>query len=76
VENGDLRHAGAVPDLLREAEAAAVQAELVALRDEFRDARANLARLVKHPLDTALPALIGPLGSMVLKSLKKRHEPS
>ena len=59
-----------------EAEASALQAELVALRDEFRDARANLARFVKHPLDTALPALIGPLGSLVIKSLKKRHEAS
>ena len=54
-----------------EDEAAAVQAELVALRDEFRAARANVARFVKHPLDTALPALIGPLGGIVLKSLKK-----
>jgi hypothetical protein len=59
-----------------EDEAAAVQAELVALRDEFRDAKANLARFVKHPLDTALPALIGPLGSIVLKSLKKQPKPS
>jgi hypothetical protein len=59
-----------------EDEASAVQAELAALRDEFREAKANLARFVKHPLDTALPALIGPLGSMVLRSLKKRHEPS
>jgi hypothetical protein len=55
-----------------ETEASAVQAELAAVRDEFRDAKANLARFVKHPLDTALPALIAPLGSIVLNSLKKR----
>jgi hypothetical protein len=58
-----------------ENEVSSLQAELVALRDEFRDAKANLTRFVKHPLDTALPALIGPLGTIVVKSLKKRHEP-
>jgi hypothetical protein len=56
-----------------ENEAAAAQAELVALRDEFRAVKENLTRFVKHPLDTALPALIGPLGGLVLKSIKKQH---
>jgi hypothetical protein len=56
-----------------ENEAAAVQAELVALRDEFRAVKENLTRFVKHPLDTALPALIGPLGNLVLNSVKKRR---
>jgi hypothetical protein len=59
-----------------EDEAAALQAELAALRDEFRDAKANLTRFVKHPLDTALPALIGPLGTLVLKSIKKHRDSS
>jgi hypothetical protein len=59
-----------------ENEASAVQAELVALRDELRDAKASLTRFVKHPLDTALPALIGPLGGILLKTLKKPHERS
>jgi hypothetical protein len=49
-------------------EAAAAQAELVALRDESRDVKATVARFVKHPLDTALPALIGPLGNLVLNT--------
>ena len=57
-----------------ETEASAVQAELLAVRDEFRDAKANLARFIKHPLDTALPALIAPLGGIVLKSLKKQRD--
>ena len=35
---------------------------------------ADLSRFVKHPLDAALPALIGPLTSIVVKSLKKRRE--
>jgi hypothetical protein len=59
-----------------ENEASAVQAELVALRDEFHDLKANLTRFVKHPLDTTLPTLIGPLGSILLKALKKPHERS
>jgi len=46
-----------------------VQAELVGLRT-------SLTRLVRHPLDAALPALIGPLTSIVLQSLKKRREKS
>jgi len=57
-----------------ENDVSAVQAELVALRNDFRDARSNLTRFVKHPLDAALPALIGPLGSILLQSLKKRRE--
>jgi hypothetical protein len=57
-------------------EAAALQAELLAFRNELRDAKANLVRFVKHPLDSALPALIGPLGRIVLKSMKKGPEPS
>ena len=59
-----------------ENDVSAVQTELVALRNEFREARSNLMRFVKHPLDAALPALIGPLTSIVLKSLKKRREES
>jgi hypothetical protein len=59
-----------------EHEASAVQAELVALRDEFHDVKAKLTRFVKHPLDTTLPTLIGPLGSILLKALKKPHERS
>jgi hypothetical protein len=59
-----------------EDEAAAVQAELVALREEFRDAKASLTRFVKHPLDTALPALVGPLGNLVLRTLKRQHDRS
>ena len=46
-----------------------VQAELVGLRS-------SLTRLVKHPLDAALPALIGPLTGVVLQALKKRRERS
>jgi hypothetical protein len=57
-----------------ETEASAVQSEVLALRDEFRDAKVNLTKFVKHPLDTALPALIGPLGGIVLKSLKKQRD--
>jgi hypothetical protein len=59
-----------------ENEAASVQAELVALRDEFRGVKENLTRFVKHPLDSALPALIGPLGTLVLKSIKKQRASS
>lgn len=50
-----------------EEDLAAVQAELVGLRT-------SLTRIVKHPLDAALPALIGPLAAIVLQSLKRRRE--
>jgi len=44
------------------------------LESDVSAVQANLTRLVRHPLDVALPALIAPLGSIVLKSLKKRRE--
>ena len=50
-----------------EAEVAALHAELAAVRTE-------LTTLVRHPLDSALPALIGPLTGIILKSLKSSRE--
>ncbi|MBZ0147602.1 MAG: phage holin family protein [Pseudorhodoplanes sp.] len=57
-----------------EADASSVQSEVVALRDEIRKIRSALMGFVNHPLDTVLPALIVPLASVLIKSLKKPNK--
>ncbi|HLN11210.1 MAG TPA: phage holin family protein [Xanthobacteraceae bacterium] len=58
-----------------EDEAQSVQASLVALHDEIRGVSTALTGFVRHPLDAALPALIGPLTNILLKALKKPERP-
>ena len=54
-----------------EREAKILQQDFASLRDDLREIQRTAVGLVKHPLDSALPALIVPLASLLLKSLKK-----
>jgi len=53
------------------------QVAIDALAAEAKSAEAeiaNLTRLVKHPFDSALPGLIVPLASIVMKALRKTEK--
>ncbi|WP_112662642.1 phage holin family protein [Microvirga flavescens] len=54
-----------------EADAQEIQDELSELRDEIRGVKDAVVGFVRHPIDTALPALLVPLAGAVIKGLKK-----
>jgi len=48
-----------------------IEADLNEVADEARELTRNVSRMARDPLGTALPALIGPLLSLLLKSKDK-----
>lgn len=56
---------------LRDLAIAELETEVEGLVDEARDLSANVRRIARDPLGSALPALIGPLLSILLGSKKK-----
>lgn len=60
----------AIEDLTKEA--AHVQSEVRALRDEVRNVEKAVRSFVKNPLDTITPAVLMPVISAVLKALSKK----
>lgn len=54
-----------------EADARSLQAELGRVGDEIKAARLAAVNVIKHPLDSALPALVVPLATALLKYLRK-----
>lgn len=63
-------------DALRalEADAGAIQQQLVGFRDEIRDVRDAVAGFTRHPFETLLPSILVPLAGAVIKNLKKSDQ--
>ncbi len=56
---------------VRDMALAEIEADLNEVADEARELTRNVSRMARDPLGTALPALIGPLLSLLLKSKDK-----
>lgn len=56
---------------LRDMAIAELEADLEEVASEARELTRNVGRIARDPLGTALPALLGPLISILLKSNKK-----
>ncbi|SCY67406.1 hypothetical protein [Microvirga guangxiensis] len=54
-----------------ETDAQAIQLQLTDLRDEVRGMKQAIVGFVRHPIDSALPAMLVPLAGAVIKNLKK-----
>ncbi|WP_164659044.1 phage holin family protein [Tropicibacter sp. Alg240-R139] len=56
---------------VRDMALAEIESDLNEVADEARELTRNVSRMARDPLGTALPALIGPLLSLLLKSKDK-----
>lgn len=56
---------------VRDMALAEIEADLNEVAEEARELTRNVSRMARDPLGTALPALIGPLLSLLLKSKEK-----
>lgn len=56
---------------VRDMALAEIEADLNDVAEEARELTRNVSRMARDPLGTALPALIGPLLSLLLKSKEK-----
>lgn len=54
-----------------ETDAASLQLHLTELRDDMRGMKQAIASFVRHPIDSALPAMLLPLAGAIIKNLKK-----
>lgn len=54
-----------------ETDAEAFQDQLTELRDEVRGMKQAIVGFVRHPIESALPAMLVPLAGAVIKNLKK-----
>lgn len=54
-----------------EADAGVIQVQLMELRDEVRGMKQAVTGFVRHPINSALPAMLVPLAGAVIKNLKK-----
>ena len=54
-----------------EADAQALQQQIVGFRDEMREVKEAVVGFASHPLDSVLPGLLVPLVGAVIKGLKK-----
>jgi len=57
-----------------EANAVAIEAQLAALCDEVRGMRQAIVGFVRHPIGSALPAMLVPPGGMIRHLKKSAHE--
>lgn len=56
---------------VRDLAIAELEADLEQIADEARELTRNVGRMARDPLGTALPALLGPLLTLLLKNSKK-----